>query len=152
MAKVIQSSPDEVLAAFVQSDCKLWLIEADPAIQGRDANFVCTLDVSGVSHEYSVVVSKPLARGPSGPERTISFACALAGNPMTMHKDERRVVLSGEGTDIAALDWPETDDPIVKKVAEIAKSRPRVIARTFSAIAFESENGGIGGWVELPKN
>lgn len=151
MVKVIQSNSDELLAAFLQSDCSSWLIEASPTGVDRDARFVCTLDVNGVSFDYSVLVSKVGPVDQRNAERMILVECALEGSPLASGKFENRVVLSDSGTDIAALEWPETDEPVVRKVADIAKSRPRVITQTYNAKIIESQEGGLT-WITLPKN
>ncbi|MBB5409297.1 hypothetical protein HDG34_003238 [Paraburkholderia sp. HC6.4b] len=151
MVKVKQSNADEILAAFLQSDCGRWLIEVNPTRIEGDAKFVCTLDVNGVPFDYSVLVRKATLDELRNAERVILLECAPEGIPTAVYKCEKRVVLSGSGTDIAALDWSEADEPIVRKVADIVKSRPRVITPNYNAKIVESQEGGLT-WIVLPNN
>lgn len=117
---------DQILKAFLESNCAHWVHEpAIPPIE-RDAKYKCRLNVVGILVTYEILVYKCSLK-PGDTERKIELNFALSEEPWFGSKVlERSVELSGAGSNIAALTWPDTNDPVIQKVAEIAKVAPLV--------------------------
>jgi len=117
---------DQVLMAFLESDLTHWINEpASPPIE-RDAMYRCRLLINGVQVSYEVLVYRDLFKKDDTARRiTLSYALMEKqwfGDQLL----ERSIELSGAGSNVASLTWPETDDEVINKVAAIAKVAPMI--------------------------
>jgi len=117
---------DQVLMAFLESDLTHWINEpASPPIE-RDAMYRCRLLINGVQVSYEVLVYRDLFKK-DDTARRITLSYALMEKPWFGDQLlERSIELSGAGSNVASLTWPETDDEVINKVAAIAKVAPMI--------------------------
>jgi len=113
---------DQVIEAFLESDADHWLAEVSPPPIERDALYKCELNVGGALVNYEIIVYKRSVQ-PDETQRTVQLSYGSGESPRFSGPTiERTVDLSGTGSNISALTWPESDDPIIQKVRQIAKA------------------------------
>lgn len=113
---------DQIVESFLESDTNHWFAEvATPPIK-RDALYKCELNVGGILINYEIIVYKRSAQ-PDETERTVRLSYGSGDSPRFSGPPIERIVnLTGTGPNISSMTWPESDDPIVQKVQQIAKA------------------------------
>ncbi|WP_122828939.1 hypothetical protein [Burkholderia pseudomallei] len=132
MVTVIANGEVDLTAAFLASDVRTWFHRVVPGLV-RDAEYVCSIKIDGISFDFSVLVVKKVL-GSDDNRRLITLEAGRSDTAMSYHSEIHscEVELLGLSSDISTLDWPETENPVLAKVAVIAKSRPRMITPNFA--------------------
>ena len=132
MVTVTGNGKVDLTAAFLASDVRTWFQRVTPGLV-LDAEYISSMTIDVVSFDFSIRIVKK-AFVPDGCRRFITLEAERSDVVMFYHPEiySCEVELSGSGSDISALDWPETDNPVLAKVAAIAKSRPRMITPNFA--------------------
>ncbi|VVE56319.1 hypothetical protein PCO31111_05113 [Pandoraea communis] len=131
-------STDDLLKSFLDSDVNAWFVQVQPGID-RDALFVSSLQCKGNPTTFHLLVYPAYPFEQDRKTRSISLS---VNDGLEINLLRANVELSGEGQDIAAMEWPVGDE-VLEKVAAIAKSRPRLITPNYSGKVVSSDDGTI---------